>query len=98
MTRKKPAQVRLYRPEYLSIDSLAYLLDISAASVRRYVQTGDLPAPVTIGGLKRWRWLDVEAHLDSMAGHEQDAGDDFATGIKTHVTQTMPPAARRAPH
>lgn len=40
--------------EFLSEQSVAEFFDVSKSTVRRWVEQGIIPAPVPIGGLKRW--------------------------------------------
>jgi predicted DNA-binding transcriptional regulator AlpA len=47
-------------PLLIDIHALAVLLDRSVASLERDQAAGRLPAPVRIGGSKRWRRADIE--------------------------------------
>lgn len=49
------------RPLLVDIHALAVLLDRSVASLERDQAAGRLPAPVRIGGSKKWRRADIEA-------------------------------------
>ncbi len=49
------------QPLLVDIHALAGLLDRSVASLERDQAAGRLPAPVRIGGSKRWRRADIEA-------------------------------------
>lgn len=59
-------------PEWLSAASLARLLDCSLRHVWRLRDSGDLPAPVRLGRLVRWRRSAVERFLEEHA--EQQGG------------------------
>jgi prophage regulatory protein len=48
-------------PLLIDIHTLAALLTRSVASLERDQATGRLPAPVRIGGSKKWRRADIEA-------------------------------------
>lgn len=48
-------------PLLLDIKCLAVLLTRSVASLERDQAAGRLPAPVRIGGSKKWRRADIEA-------------------------------------
>ena len=67
MTRKRDIE-RPYRPELVSAETLAYLLDCSRSTIDDYVDKGLLPKPVDIGMLKRWWWGDVAAFIRSKNG------------------------------
>lgn len=47
----------------LDQQGVAALLGCSPRTVRRMALEGELPAPVLVGGLKRWRKADLEAWL-----------------------------------
>jgi excisionase family DNA binding protein len=51
---------RLYPPDLVSLETLAFRLDCSAGEVERLMRAGALPAPMMIGNLMRW---DFEAVL-----------------------------------
>jgi len=48
-------------PLLVDIQQLAVLLTRSVASLERDQAAGRLPAPVRIGGSKKWRQADIEA-------------------------------------
>ena len=58
----KASQVKTPPPPPLLIDirQLAVLLNRSVASLERDQAAGRLPAPVRIGGSKKWRCADIE--------------------------------------
>jgi hypothetical protein len=74
---KKADNTRPYPPDFVSLSTLAYRLDLAERTVQDYVATGILPAPLYIGNCKRWRWVDMEAWL---IGHENnvDGSDKIA--------------------
>ena len=49
------------RPLLIDIHTLAKLLTRSVASLERDQVAGRLPAPVRIGGSKKWRRADIQA-------------------------------------
>jgi len=53
------------RPLLIDIHALAALLDRSAASLERDIPAGRLPAPVWLGGSRRWRRAEIEAWVDA---------------------------------
>lgn len=59
-------------PEWLSPAGLARYLDCSLRHVWRLRDSGDLPAPVRLGRLVRWRRVAVEKFLEEHA--EQQGG------------------------
>lgn len=64
MTKAKdrlPLPIRT--PAYVSREVGAAELCISPETWDQWVRVGDLPPPVHIGGLPRWRWQDVDARL-----------------------------------
>ena len=73
---RKHDKQRPYRPEFMALATLAYMLDISERTVQDYVEAGLLPEPVIIGNVKRWRWTQVEIWLDQRA----DQSDCHAAG------------------
>lgn len=58
---------RVYPPEYVSAETLAYRLDCSISTIERYVRDGLLPPARRIGALVRWRFAEVEAAIESGA-------------------------------
>ncbi len=62
LTEKTPS-VKTAPPTPLLVDiqQLAVLLGRSVASLERDQAAGRLPAPVRIGGSKKWRRADIEA-------------------------------------
>lgn len=67
-------------PSYVSRATLAAELDVSETTVDSYVQRGLLPKPMKWGGIVRWRWLDIEACLNTTAPGSDD--DPFAAGLQ----------------
>lgn len=64
MSTPKHLVERPYPPAYLDIRTLAYMLSASETKVRQMIDYGELPHPITIGGMKRWKWEDVEAVIN----------------------------------
>lgn len=52
---------RVYPPDLVSLESLAFRLDCTVGEVERLMRAGALPAPVRLGDLLRW---DFEAVLN----------------------------------
>jgi excisionase family DNA binding protein len=52
-------------PSPLCVDAagVATLLNVSIRTVRRLADAGKLPAPIAIGGCRRWLIAEVEAWL-----------------------------------
>lgn len=61
---------------YVSVGTLAELLDISESTIWDWVRHGHLPRPIKIGGSVRWLWADVEKHLTRSTQTSDDATDD----------------------
>jgi excisionase family DNA binding protein len=57
--------------EWLSPQALARMLDVSLRHIWRLRDSGDLPAPVRLGRLVRWRRSAVERFLEE---HAEKAG------------------------
>jgi predicted DNA-binding transcriptional regulator AlpA len=54
---------RIFPPDYVSAETLAYCLDCSRATIDAYVREGWLPKPYTFGNLSRWDFAEVRAHI-----------------------------------
>jgi len=52
-------------PEYVTRQRAAVELDMSDDTFDKYVREGILPQPKRRGGLKRWKWSEIVAALDS---------------------------------
>jgi predicted DNA-binding transcriptional regulator AlpA len=50
-------------PALLSADQVATMLGVSVRTVWRLQSTGDIPEPIQLGGLTKWRRLDIEHHI-----------------------------------
>jgi excisionase family DNA binding protein len=61
-------------PQSLCIDAreMARLLDVSMRQVYRLNDSGQLPAPLALGGCKRWLRSEVEAWLAAGAPRRKD--------------------------
>lgn len=55
---------------YLNRKSVAAVLDCSVRHVDYMVARGDLPLPIKIGNLSRWRRADVIAAVEALAVRE----------------------------
>lgn len=60
------------RPLLLDIHSLAVLLDRSVASLERDIPAGRLPAPVWLGGSRKWRRAEIVEWVDAGCPHQID--------------------------
>jgi len=60
------------RPLLIDIHALAALLDRSAASLERDLPAGRLPAPVWLGGSRRWRRAEIVAWVDAGCPNQTD--------------------------
>jgi excisionase family DNA binding protein len=61
---------RAYPPDWVTADTLAYLIECSRSSIDEWVKSGILPRPVRISGTSlRWRRADVDAWLQARADH-----------------------------
>ena len=49
----------------LNVEDLSSLLGISVRTIWRRESTGDVPKPVRIGGLVRWRRSDIDAWIEA---------------------------------
>jgi hypothetical protein len=56
---------RGYPPDYVSAETLAYRLDCEVEMIEALLRRGALPAPRTIGGLKRWNFASVRAFVEA---------------------------------
>ncbi|RUM42979.1 MAG: hypothetical protein DSY80_06345 [Desulfocapsa sp.] len=77
---RKDERSRAYHPTYLSAETLAYMLDCAVSTIKKYVQQGKLPRPVSIGELKRFRWEDVDDFI-SMRTSPSNNGRDGDNSI-----------------
>lgn len=65
---RKSERARPYAPDFVGLGTLAYRLDCSDRIINHYVRCGILPPPLMIGNLIRWRWTDIEFHIDRQNG------------------------------
>ena len=63
MTTRKNSAQRVYPPDYVSAETLAYRLDCSPSTIETYVRAGLLPKPELIGNLPRWDFAAVVAFI-----------------------------------
>jgi hypothetical protein len=87
---------RVYPPDYVSIETLAYRLDCSLVEVKLLLGAGALPAPATIGGLQRWDFGLVRATIESenarssakvgRNGQPTAAADPYLAGVESGKT------------
>jgi predicted DNA-binding transcriptional regulator AlpA len=57
---------RVYPPDYVSAETLAYRLDCSRATIDAYVREGRLPKPELIGNLVRWDFAEVRTFIKAL--------------------------------
>jgi len=57
---------RVYPPDYVSAETLAYRLDCSRATIDAYVRQGRLPKPELIGNLVRWDFAEVRTFIKAL--------------------------------
>lgn len=80
-------------PRFVSQETLAYLLDMSATKIDQLVSEGRIPAPENgLGDLRRWWWPQVEAairgiHTDNESAPPETVEDAYSAGVK-RVTST----------
>ncbi len=48
----------------IDIDEVAEMLAVSARTVRRRVDDGELPRPIYVGRLAKWRVADIEEYIE----------------------------------
>ena len=68
MTERKNGTQRVYPPDYVSAETLAYRLDCSPSTIEAYVRAGLLPKPERIGNLPRWDFAAVVAFIKARNG------------------------------
>ncbi len=56
-------------PPYQDIATLAHNLCLSERTIDMYVKDGRLPPPKNPGGKRLWKWSEVEAYIDGLAGN-----------------------------
>lgn len=68
--------LRLGREAARLIDEgeLGVRLGIAQRTVRDLVARGELPQPLRVGGLNRWRWQTVLAHLEARSSKPRRRG------------------------
>jgi excisionase family DNA binding protein len=57
------AESRLPESELLTVDEVAHMLGVSVRTVWRRVSAEELPKPVQVGGLTKWRRSEIEEWL-----------------------------------
>ncbi|NRB18786.1 MAG: helix-turn-helix domain-containing protein [Rhodobacteraceae bacterium] len=66
-------------PIFCSIATVAKNLDCGETTVRDYVNRGLLPKPTKIGGMARWKWIEIERAMDqAQIGAPPGQGADAA--------------------
>jgi len=57
--------------DVLTVEELAQRLKVSPRTVWKRVAEGELPAPFTLGRLKRWRWSTILKWLEPLEEEAQ---------------------------
>ena len=73
------SKTREFAPDFVSADTLAYLLDISVASVYAWAKSGIIPKPYHLGaagGTPRWSRQEVADYIVEK-GKTQENGEPF---------------------
>jgi hypothetical protein len=52
-----------YPPPFMDLTTLAAHICVSERAIENWVRLGTFPPPRRQGGLRLWRWKDVEQHL-----------------------------------
>jgi len=60
-----PTQIAPVMVAYVSASTLARLLDCGETKIWEDTKRGILPMPYHIGGATRWKWSEVENHIES---------------------------------
>jgi hypothetical protein len=77
---------RPFPPEFVDVETLAYLLSVSESTITSWRKSGKLPGPIEgllSHGLVRWHWPAVREHLLSR-DKESDDEDPIMTAIRRH--------------
>jgi hypothetical protein len=78
MTERKDSTQRIYPPDYVSAETLAYRLDCSPSTIDAYVRAGLLPKPERVGNLPRWDFAAVVAFIKARNARNDDGVNDLA--------------------
>lgn len=68
-----PGEPRLIA--FVSVATMAQLLDLSETTIWDLVKRGHLPKPLRIGGSTRWDWQAVKNFLDSQGAPSPEQDD-----------------------
>ena len=52
--------------ELLTVNDLERLLKVDKRTIQRLCKRGQLPLPLKLGGLNRWRFEDIQAAIDRL--------------------------------
>ena len=52
-------------PELITVKQVSVILGISIPSVWRNARTGNIPAPIKVGGATRWRASEIVAWIEA---------------------------------
>jgi hypothetical protein len=70
---RKADRSRPYPPEFVGLETLAYLMDCATSTIEKYVTDGILPNATNIGSLSRWHWPTVREMFRSGQIDDQEA-------------------------
>jgi len=58
-----------------TMKDVAEYLSVSTSTVRRMSERGDLPKPISIGGVRRWDKAQLDRYLDELGGNREGYDD-----------------------
>jgi len=91
MSHESPGTIRIAGDQLaLSVQQVAFLLDISVRSVWRLTSSGEFPRPVAIGRSRRWLRHAIDEYLARKAG-------ECPVMDSTSVADSQPQNAENAP-
>ena len=97
---KSDKEKRPYPPAYLDAEEMAFWLTSCPRTVQQYSRSGLLPRPLMIGNLVRWKWRDVEDHIEAANGLAYGdtgaiaVGDEYSSSLAT-VTRLVPRRSKK---
>lgn len=74
MQQKNLSLTILPQDGFVRARQIAQLFSIDLATLYRWIQRGDFPAPVKIGRTSMWRGSTVKEWVDAIAPHQAYAG------------------------
>lgn len=76
---RKSDRTRPYPPEFVGLETLAYLMDCATSTIEKYVSDGLLPASTPIGKLSRWHWPTIRDMFIGINKEGAENGEAIAT-------------------